>query len=169
MTGRAGDARPATWWPVRRRLALLALLTAVLTAGVTGALGATGTVRFLGAAYVAVAGLGLFVPAAVAVQVAAGVMLLGTVVEGGVPWPVASLLLGGVVFTAETLAAVARLDSPLPRGPGGIVPRALGAAGLGVGAASVVFALGAVPGPGGIAAVFMAAVACGVAGASLAR
>jgi hypothetical protein len=66
-----------------------------------------------------------------------------------------------VVATAELLAVVARLDSPVERRPRGVLRRAATATLTGAGAFMVVFvAAVGLPGPSGLAAVVLASAAC---------
>jgi hypothetical protein len=165
------EREPATntWWPARRRFAAMAVVTATLT-GVGGALLAgSGWQDRLAAVYVLLAVVALFSPAAIAVQVIAGQVLLGSLLvarEGLAP----SFLLpvvAGVVVTAELLATVARLDAPVEGDSRKDLRRAGLAAVVGCSAYSVVALVGGVRGPTGVVAVTLASAACVVLAGTL--
>ncbi|MEQ9569883.1 MAG: hypothetical protein RLN75_06805 [Longimicrobiales bacterium] len=141
-----------TWWPSRRLAAAVAVATVVGTA--LGAVG-PGAVPWLAALYVAVAVFGLGSPAAIPVQVVAGVSLVaGLLVRSGGESALAlAPLVAGVVATAELLAVVARLDAPIERPAGDLLLRAGGSAALAGGLYAGVLLAGAMPGPEGLAAV----------------
>ena len=101
----------------------------------------------------------LFLPAAIAVQVVVGQLLLaGLLLSTTGPEPLLLMpVMGGVVASAELLAVVARLDSPLERDPAGAPSRVAGAAVLGAGIFGAVLLMGWIPGPTGLLALALAA------------
>jgi len=151
-----------TWWPPRKALAAVAILSAIVTGSMGFLLGGAEWHAPGGAVYVLIAGLAAFTPAAVATQVIMGQVLVGSLLLG--PTPTSPFLLapmvGTIILTAELLAAVARMDTPMPKDPGDVLPRSL-VAGLagGVVFAVVVF-LARLPGPAGFLGVALASAAC---------
>lgn len=165
-----GVTLPATWSPDRLRYAVLSVLVAALTSAiVVGVLG-PGSGAY-GLAYVGLAALAVFLPAAITAQVVGGQALVGMLflVRDGAALTMAVPLVATVVVTAELLAVVARLDTALPRGPGDALARTGRASVL----AGAVFAgailVSAAPGPTGILAVGLASAACLVLALRLAR
>lgn len=151
-----------TWWPTRRRVAALALVTAALT-GVSGAaLGGTASHALGGALYVAVVAAALFAPAMIAVQVlVGGAMAAGLILTPGGLGPVTGLPLAlTIVLTAELLGVAARLDTPVERDPTDDLRRAVVAVGVAGAAYGAVLVAAALPGPTGFAAVALASAAC---------
>lgn len=145
------------WSPARWRCAVWAVLTAAATGTLAFVLDPSGQV--LGPAlYVVVATGAILVPAGVAAQVMGGQLLLGSLLVGqGGPDPLLLLpSVAGVVATAELLAVVARLDTPLARGAPDAFGRAGLAAAVGVGAFAAVVLAGDLPGPTGLLAVVLA-------------
>ncbi len=112
--------------------------------------------------YVAAVALALFVPAAITAQVIGGQMLAGLLLMGGGPiaWVGAALIVAGVVATAELLAEVARLDTPLRRDPVGALPRATMAAAVGGTMVAAVLLAHGLPELTGLAAVALASAVC---------
>ncbi len=143
-----------TWWPARRRLATLALAVAFVTGVMVAVVGGGGAHVARAGFHVVITIGALRVAALVTGQVVVGLLmiasvLLGTGLAGGL---LLAPAVAGVIVTAELLAAVARLDSPIERNPGPVVARALASGALGgvvyasVLVASGTFALGPVPG-----------------------
>ena len=159
----------ATWSRARLRFAAMAVATAVITAAF---MAATGPEATAGAVLYVLVTLGaLFFPAGITFQVMAGLVLAGRLLlesDGTALIPVA-LILSGIVLTAELLAVVARLDSPLWRDPSGSFARALMAAGGAALVAALVLLVSELPGPAGLLAAIVAALACGAMAARLVR
>ncbi len=152
----------STWSPARQRLASLAVLLATLTGAVGTVLDGSSSYVYGAGAYVMIAVLALFVPAAIAVQVIAGQVLVGGLLMGQ-DGPAALMLVpafAGVVATAELLTMVAWLDTPLQRDPSDALPRAGLAAVIGGGVFGAVMLVSGLPGPGGLVAVGLASGAC---------
>lgn len=146
----------------RRRLGALAMLTATLTAAAGATLGGSGGHLYGAGAYLVIAVAALFSPAAIAGQVIVGQVLVGSVLlarEGPGLLPLLPMV-AGVVVTAELLAVVARVDTPLERDPAGDLHRAGRAAVVGGGVFGVVMLVGELPGPTGLAALALASGAC---------
>lgn len=161
---------PATWSAERLRHAVLGVLVAGLTAAiVVGVLGPGS--GLYGLAYVALAGLSVFFPAAITAQVIAGQALVGLLflVQDGTALTLAVPLVATVVVTAELLAVVARLDTPLPRGPGDALARTGRASVLAGAVFAAAIVISAAPGPTGIVAVGLGSVACLVLAVRMAR
>lgn len=160
-----------TWRPARRRLAAIAVLTSVLTGAAGAALGLSDSHAYLAGAYVAITVVALFHPAAITGQVIGGQLLAGSVLLGqdGLArlWLVP--VVASVVATAELLAIVARLDTPLEPDVGDDLRRAEHAAVIGGGVFGAVVLLGGLPGPTGLAAIALAAGACVALAILLAR
>ncbi len=153
---------PDTWSGVRLRFAGYAAAATALTVFVVLTSPIDATLGYGVAGYSALVALAIFVPAAITPQVIAGELLAGVLwLQGGDAAAVSALLvIGAVVATAELLAEVARLDSPLGRRPSG----ALGRVGAAVAIACVVFALlalvGELPGVTGVVGVAVGAAVC---------
>lgn len=152
----------STWRPARQALGASAILVAALTAAVGVWLGGSGWHLFGAYTYVLIALLGLFSPAAIAVQVICGQVLVGSllVAQDGPPHLLLAAVVASVIVTAELLAVVARMDTPLASDPRDDLPRAGTAALMGGGVFAVVLLLSGVPGPTGIVAVALASGAC---------
>jgi hypothetical protein len=156
-----GVTLPATWSPDRVRYAVLGVLVATLTAAIVVGMLGPGSGLY-GLAYVGLAVLAVFFPAAVTAQVVGGQALVGLLflVQDGAALTMAVPLVATVVVTAELLAVVALLDTAVPRGAGDALARTGRASAL----AGAVFAgailLSAVPGPTGILAVGLGSMAC---------
>ena len=152
----------STWWPARQRLAALAVLAAALTGAFGIELGGIGWHAFSAGAYVLTTVVALIFPAAIAVQVVAGQVLLGGLLVG--PDGPASLLLtpavAGVIVSAELLAVVARMDTHLDSDPRNDLSRAGLSALIGGGVFGAVVLVSGFPGPTGLVAVALAAGAC---------
>jgi hypothetical protein len=151
-------------------MAAVAVAAALSTGAISAAIAGPGR-HFSGAAvYVAVTVLALFSPAAVTVQVIVGQLLVATLLLGGPRDPLLLVpVVAGIVVTAELLAVVARLDTPIERDPGEVL-RPAGLAAVIAGAVFGVVALvGGVPGPTGILAVVLACGACVVLATRLAQ
>lgn len=152
-----------TWRRARRRTAAAAVLTAILTGAAGVALGASSLHVYIAGAYVVITVAALFFPAAIAVQVIGGQVLVGSVLLGQDGLAHLLLLLpvvAGVVATAELLAVVARLDTPLERDPGAGLHRVGLAAAIGGAVFAAVVLLGELPGPTGLVAIVLASGAC---------
>ena len=161
----------STWSRARLRLASLAVLLATLTGAVGTVLDGSSSYVYGGGAYVMIAVLALFVPAAITVQVIAGQVLVGSLLMG-LEGPTALMLVpafAGVVATAELLAMVAWLDTPLQRDPSDALPRSGLAAVIGGGVFGAVMLVSGLPGPGGLVAVGLASGACVVLATRLVR
>ncbi|MGD8361189.1 MAG: hypothetical protein PVJ04_07135 [Gemmatimonadota bacterium] len=150
------------WWLARLGLAILAVLMATVTSAVVVTLGATGVYVCGAGAYVSIAALALLSPAAIAAQVLSGQVLVGALLlrHEGPGILIAALLVGTVIVTAEILAAVARVDSPLGKHPRGALPRAGFAALVGGGVFVAVALAGGLPGPTGLLATLVTSGAC---------
>ena len=157
-----------TWWPARRRLSLLAIATATMTGVAAVMLGGS---TDLAATYFLVALVALLSPAAIAIQVVAGQVLVGSLLmAGGRTDPLALVLVfASVVATAELLAEVARMDTPFESDPRGDLRQAGLATVIGGGAFGAVVLVGDVPGPTGVLAVALASGACVVLARLLVR
>ena len=157
-----------TWWPARKRLSLLAIATATVTGGVAAMLGGS---TDLAAAYVLVTLVALLSPAAIAVQVVVGQVLLGSLLmAGGRADPLALVpVFASVVATAELLADVARMDTPFESERRGDLHQVGLATVVGGGAFGAVVLVGDVPGPTGVLAVALASGACVVLARLLVR
>lgn len=149
------------WWPARRRLAALAVATAMLTAAASVMLGGPGRYGFE-VAYVGIAVVATFLPAAITLQVIVGQLLLARLLVEGSGGAALTLvpLMAGIVVTAELLAVVARLDMPLERDPRGVYTEVGLAAVVAGGVFCLVLAVGDLPGPGGLVAICVGSGAC---------
>lgn len=141
-----------SWKPDRTGVAVLALLTAALTGAAGAALGGTTEHLYGAGAYLAIAGVAVFSPGALVVQVIAGQMLAGSVLVGpeGAGLLAVVPLVAGVVITAELLGVTARIIDTPERHPGEELRRVGVTALLGGGVFGVVAVLGRLPGPGGL-------------------
>lgn len=159
MTGRQPVRKP---WLGQRGLAGLAVLSAGLTGALIGGLGGPGYLQLGAISYLLVTGIALITPAAITVQVVWGLALLGNLLVG----PVASnpLLftpaIAGIIFTAELLAIVARMDTPFHNDPRDDLPRAVVSALIGGAVFGAVSLLSGFTGPTGLIAVVLASGAC---------
>ena len=155
-------ATGGTWSPSRRRIALAAVLAAIVT-GAVGTVLAGSSDYIPGAiAYVMVTVFAAFVPPAITAQVIVGQMLVGSLLLGQ-DGPASLMLMpafAGVVATTELLASVAWLDTPLRRTSSSALPGAGRAALVGGGVFGAVMLVTGLPGPGGLVAVCLAAGAC---------
>ena len=160
-TPTAAVPNPTTWWPARRRFALLAMLMAALTAVLATSVGGPGWHRDLALVYVAIVAAALVSPAVITIQVLAGLLVVASLLPGrsGIEALLLAPAIVGVVATAELLAVVARLDTPIERRPGGDLGSASVAAVVGGGVYAVVVLVAALPGPGGLLAVCLASTA----------
>ena len=158
-----------SWSPARQGLAALAVVLAALTGAATLWLSGPGSPTGLVWAYVSVAALALFVPAAIALQVIGGQTLVGSLMLGqSVGALFLALLIASVIHTAELLAVVARLDSPAARHPRDDLRRVGLATAIGTAAFTIVLLLRGFPGPTGPVAILVACAACGMLAALLA-
>lgn len=155
-----------TWWPQRRRVAKVAMYTATLTGSLSVLLGAT---IFDAVLYVAVSLVAVFSPAAIAVQVILGLVLIGGLaLAGDGLGPLLVLpLLAGVVATAESLGVVAELDLPIERDLEDSLPRVATATGIAVAVFGTVSLIVGIGGPGGWVATLVASGACAALAALL--
>ena len=156
------------WWPIRKRLAAIAVTLASLSSLM--ALGVTGSraVGVLGIVYIVVTAAAVILPAATTVQVVFGQLLVGVLFLGpfsGTATLTGVLLFGAVVGTAEVLAIVARLDSPFERDPSGDYRAAVQSALLGGAVCGAVLLMATLPGPGGLLGLVTSSVACALLGA----
>lgn len=150
------------WSLDRVRLAVLALAAALATGAVLAVVDPEGGFGWGGLLYLGVTSLALFFPAGVAAQVVLGQILIASLLIGGEGIDLVLLLpaMAGVVATAELLAVVARLDTPVRRDAEGTLRGASAAAALGGGVFLVVGLSGAIPGPAGLLGVLLASGAC---------
>jgi hypothetical protein len=146
----------------QRALAGLAVVSAGLTGGLIGGLGGPGLVQLGAVSYLLVTGVALITPAAITVQVVWGLTLLGNLLVG--PAGANPLLLipaiTGIIFTAEILAIVARMDTPFHNDPRDDLPRAIVSALIGGAVFGAVSLLSGFRGPTGFVAVVLASGAC---------
>ncbi len=146
----------------QRGLAGLAVLSAACTGAMMGSLGGPGFLQLGAVSYLLVTGVALITPAAITVQVVWALALIGRFLLG--PIGATPLLLlpsvAGIIFTAELLAIVARMDTPFHNDPRDDLPRAVVSAGIGGAAFGVVFLLSGLRGPTGLIAVLLASFAC---------
>ncbi|TVP55155.1 MAG: hypothetical protein EA351_11440 [Gemmatimonadales bacterium] len=154
------------WTPMRRLLAALALLTAVLT-GVTGvAMGGTAGHAFAAAVFVGLAVAAAVSRGAIPWMIVAGQGFAASLLFTPVPLELLSLLpiVGGVLVSAELLAVVGRLEPSFARDPSDDLRRVGISALIGVGVfavvAAMIGALDRIPVPTGLAAVALAVGAC---------
>lgn len=161
---------PATWSAERLRYAILGVLVAGLTAAIVVGMLGPGSGLY-GLTYVALAVLSVFFPAAITTQVIGGQALVGLLflVQDGTALTLTVPLVATVVVTAELLAVVARLDTPLPRGPGDALARTGRASVLAGALFAGAILISAAPGPTGILAVGLGSVACLVLAIRMAR
>ena len=146
----------------QRGLAGLAVLSAGVTGALIGGVGGAGFLQFGVVAYLLVTGLALITPAAIAVQVVGGLLLLARflVAESG-PAPLLVIpAVAGIIFTAELLAIVARMDTPFLSDPRDDLPRAVFSALVGGAVFTTVLLISGIRGPGGLVAIFLASGAC---------
>jgi hypothetical protein len=149
----------------------MAVLTATGTGAVAAALGGTGSHVWGAGAYVAVSGIALFSPGAIAAQVILGQVLAGSLLlapDGPAPLLLLPLVVG-VVVTAELLGCSSGADVPVPALSAGALRRVGGTAVLGGGAFGTVVWIGGLSGPTGIEALALAAAACVALAGLLAR
>ncbi len=157
-----------TWWPIRKRLAAIAVslasLSALLALGVSG----SRAVGVLGVIYIVVTAAAVIMPAAITVQVVIGQLVTGVLVLGpfsGTATLSGVLVFGGVVGTAELLAIVARLDSPFERDPAADYRSAVQSGLIGGAVCGVVLIMATLPGPGGLTGLITSSLACALLGA----
>jgi len=157
----SGSRASSVWSPLRLRLALLAVATAVLTSLFMMAVDGPGSIGFGVVGYLVVTAVAIFAPAALTLQVLGGqglalLLLLG---PEGVDPLVLMPAIAGVVVTAELLAAVARLDSPVPRELEGTAREVGLAAGLAAGVFGALALVAFLPGISGLLPVAVASAA----------
>lgn len=160
-----------TWWPARRRLAALVVLMAALTGAAGAALGTSDWHVHGAGVYVVIAVVALFFSGGITVQVIGGQVLAGSLLSGldGTSALLLLPMVAGVVFTAELLGVVARLDTPLERDPTGDLQGAALATVIGGGVFGAVVLIGDLPGPTGLTAIALASGACGLLAILLAK
>jgi len=166
-----GRVHAGRWHPARVRVATAAVLVATVTAMLIASAPGSGPSWIGSSAYVAVTALGAVVPAAITVQVLLGQLLAaGVLVDAGArALPLLTADVCGIVATAELLATVARLDTPLARGASGVAGRT-GLAELVGGTLFATVALaGRWQGPSGPGAVALSTAVCLLVGARLLR
>ena len=137
------------------------MLTAIATGALGGVLGGSGQ-AFGAGLYVFITVAALFLPAGIAVQVITGQALVASLLlrqDGPDPLLLVPVV-AGVVATAELLAVVARLDTPLTRDPTDAAARAGRSAAIGGGVFGAVMLVSGLPGPAGPVAVVLASAAC---------
>lgn len=151
----------STWWPPRRRLALLAVLLAMATSFTAAALAEGNGLYIRAAQLYALLGVAALVwPALVTVQVVwAQLLMAALLVWGHVPAIYLVPVVAGVVATAELLTTVARLDTPMERDPHDAVTRMGVAAAVAAGVFTAVGLAASLPGPTGLLAVVIASAA----------
>lgn len=151
-------------WPSgRRRLALVTLATALLTAVGVAAWGGAVWHAYYAVLYVLLTAAALLSPAAVILQVLAGQALAASLLlQPAGPSPLLMVpIVAAVVLTAELLGSVARLTGPVPRWHAPALLPEIGRSVLVGAGAYVAVALGAaLPGPTGLVAVALGAAAC---------
>ena len=160
----------STWWPARQRLAVLAILSASLTAAFVVRSAEAPWAGEGAVVYLMVSALAVFFPAAIAAQVIGGQLLLGALLlaPNGPGYLILVPAVATVIVTAELLAAVARMDTPTGGDPGDALPRTGVAALVGGGVFLAVGLLSALPGPRGLIALVVASGACVLAAFPLA-
>lgn len=146
----------------QRGLAGLAVVSAGLTGALIGSLGGPGFLQLGAVSYLLVTGIALITPAAITVQVVWGLALLGRflVAPPGSNPSLLILAVAGIIFTAELLAIVARMDTPFQNDPRDDFPRAGISALIGGVVFGAVFLLSGIRGPTGLIAVILASGAC---------
>lgn len=151
-----------TWPSPRRGAAALAVTTAFVTAAAILAFAGDESWSLGPALYLFVTVCALVFPAAIAVQVVGGQVLVWGLLSSSPDFaPLSALpVVVGIILTAELLAIVARLDTPLLPASAGSFADVGKAALIGGFAFAVVVLAGAMPGPGGLAAVIVASAAC---------
>ena len=155
--------RPA----VRRTVATAAVALGVLTS--IAAVGQGGE-PWIALVYAAVVVFALNSPGALAVQSVIGVVMVAALLIGPAGSPVAiAPLVAAVVATAELLALVARLNSPIPRDVSDLLLRAGASAVLAAAIFLGVSAVAELPGPLGLAATALASGSVLVAALALVR
>jgi hypothetical protein len=148
-------------WAARQRVAAVAILVATTAAAAVAALGGSAWHVSGAGAYITITVLTLFFPAVLTVQVIAGQVIVASVLLGR-PGPAPLLLLpvvASVVATAELLALVGRLNTPVERDPRHDLHRTGSATAIGGGAFAAVVLLGGLPGPTGLLAIAVASAA----------
>lgn len=151
-----------TWWPARRRLAGLAILTATLTGSIAATAGSSPAHVYGAGGYLVLTLIALFWPSAIVAHVIGGQVLAGSVLVapgGGELVPLLAIV-AGAVATTELLAGAARLDMPVEREGRDDLRRAGLAAVAGAGVFGAVALVGTLPGPTGLVAVALASGAC---------
>ncbi len=150
------------WGRGRQGVAVGALISAVATAGAVAVLTSSSSGVLGAAIYVFVVTVALMVPAAVAAQVLYGQLMIVSLLMRAEPVGVLLLLplTAGVIVTAELLAAVAWLDTPIRKEAPQALPDAALSGLVGAGVFGAVAVVGGLPGPTGLGAVALAAGAC---------
>jgi hypothetical protein len=151
-----------TWWPARRRLAGMAILTVTLTGVVAATQGGSAAHVYGAGGYLVLTLIALLWPSAIVAHVIGGQLLAGSVLVapgGGELVPLLAIV-AGAVATAELLAGAARLNMPIERDGREDMRRAVLAAVAGAGVFGAVALVGTLPGPSGLVAVALASGAC---------
>lgn len=159
------------WWPGRQGLQALAVLSAALTGAFGIALGGSPWHVYGAYAYILLAALASFSPAAIAVQVLGGQVLVGSLLTGpGAPSPLLLVPpMACVIVSAELLAVVARMDTPLESHPRRDLSRAGLSAVIGGAVFAAVMLVNGFRGPDGVLAILLASGACVLLATLLAR
>lgn len=144
-----------------QRIAVVAVIVAVLTAAAAVALGGS-AFAFRAFVYLAVAAIAMILPALIVVQVILGVLLVaGMQLHPAGPTPLLLLpVVAGVIATAELLAVAARVRASFSRDAGEDLRRAWISALIGAVVFGAVALVAGFPGPGGFIAVVLASAAC---------
>lgn len=147
------------WPPARRRVAVLTVAVAAVTATYAVGIGPRWQ-PLVAVAYVVAAGVAVASPPAIAAQVAVGVGLAWSVLPelDGVQVLALVPLVIGVVATAELLGLVARLRMVVERAPD--MQRVSVAVTLAAIISGATLAAGLLDGPGGVIGTLLAASAC---------
>lgn len=160
-------AHGATLWSLAwQRVAAAVALAAALTGVAAAALGGSIWHTYGAVAYIGVAILALFSPAAISAQVIGGLLLAGSLLlADDAPFMMVILLMFvSIVATAELLAIAARLANRIERDARNDLRRGALAALLAGGVFGLMLLIGALPGPAslptGILAIGVASGAC---------
>jgi hypothetical protein len=144
----------ATWPAGRRRTAGLAVGVGAITVLGGSALAGAGPSLLGAALYLAATGVALATPAAIVGQLIVGqLMVADLLLTGAAPPAIAAVVAVGVIFTAELLGLVARLEGPLRREPAEDIGRSALRSLLGGGTFALVLGASGLAGPQGFLAV----------------
>ena len=114
----------------QRGLAGLSVVSAGLTGALIGGFGGPGFLQLGAISYLLLTGVAFITPAAIAIQVVWGLALLGHLLVrpmGSNPFFLIPAV-AGIIFTAELLAIVARMDTPFHNDPRDDFTRAVASA-----------------------------------------